>query len=83
MTLYTYKHKFGKYPIYQVCAPNRNIANAMLTIWTDHLPDYDGRNCDFECEEKLINVIEKPIEGEIKIKKALEIEKKYLTTPTK
>ena len=51
MNLYIYTHKFNKYPNFYACAPNRNLANALLTIWADTLPEYDGRNCDFFCEE--------------------------------
>lgn len=51
MNLYIYTHKFNKYPNFYACAPNRNIANALLTLWADDLPEYDGRNCDFNCQK--------------------------------
>ena len=54
--LFTYTHKYGKYPNYQVLATNRNLANGMLTIWTSYLDNYDGRNCDFEVTEKSMNL---------------------------
>ena len=57
-TLYTYTHKFNKYPTFKVCACDRNSANCMLTIWANLLPEYDGRNCDFSCEEVPINVVQ-------------------------
>lgn len=51
MNLYIYTHKFNKYPNFYAVAPDRNLANALLTIWADGLSEYDGRNCDFSCEE--------------------------------
>lgn len=51
MKLYIYTHKFGKYPTFYACAPDRNTANALLTVWADTLSEYDRRNCDFSCEE--------------------------------
>ena len=50
LNLYIYTHKFGKYPTFYAVAPDRNIANALLTLWADGLPHYDGRNCDFDCQ---------------------------------
>ena len=64
-TLYTYTHKFNKYPTFKVCAPNRNIANGMLTTWAYLLSDYDGRNCDFAVTETPINVVTEEDEDEL------------------
>ena len=71
-TLYTYTHKYNKYPTYSVCAPDRNTANGMLTIWADLLPEYDGRNCDFAVTETPINVVTEEDEEDM-ISKALLI----------
>lgn len=74
--LYTYTHRFNKYPIFNVCAPDRNTANAMLTIWAHNLPNYDGRNCDFDVKESIIPIVSKK-ESEIKIRQALSIERNF------
>ena len=55
--LFTYKHKFNKYSTFQCVAPDLNTANALLTIWAADLPEYDGRNCDFECKESVIMMV--------------------------
>lgn len=77
LELYIYTHKFGKYPTFYAVAPDRNIANALLTLWADDLPEYDGRNCDFDCKifTQCDNFDWAPSEGsEEIIERAIEIQ---------
>ena len=72
--LFTYTHKFDKYPTFKCVAPDRNCANGLLTLWAnDTFIDYDKRNCDFECTEKDIPIVIDSFIADRVIEMALEI----------
>ena len=80
LNLYIYTHKFNKYPTFYAVAPDRNIANALLTLWAHDLSSYDGRNCDFNCQimTQCDNFDWAPSEGsDDLITRAIELQNKF------
>lgn len=75
--LFTYTHRFNKYATFQCVAPDRNCANALLTLWADETygKDYDQRNCDFDGEETDIPIVVDNFMAERFIEMAIELQR--------